>query len=101
MFIVIEGQDAAGKDTQAAKLKEYFEAQGKKVVTYSESGTTSTDPFVKSIAELNYGKDYGIERRTRALLYLVNRYEQWKKLAEPTLKEDGVVIIEDGTKVKK
>ena len=48
MFIVIEGQDAAGKDTQAAKLKEYFESQGKKVVTYSESGTTSDNPFVKA-----------------------------------------------------
>ena len=55
MFIVIEGQDAAGKDTQATKLKEYFESQGKKVVTYSESGTTSDDPFVKGIAELTYG----------------------------------------------
>ena len=93
MFIVVEGQDATGKDTQAAKLKEYFEAQGKKVVTYSESGTTSDNPFIKGIAEFTYGKDYGIERRTRAMLYLVNRYEQWKKLAEPTLKEDGVVII--------
>lgn len=93
MFIVIEGQDAAGKDTQAAKLKEYFESQGKKVVTYSESGTTSDNPFVKGIAELTYGKDYGIEHRTRAMLYLVNRYEQWKKLAEPALKEGGIVII--------
>jgi len=93
MFIVVEGQDATGKDTQAAKLKEYFEAQGKKVVTYSESGTTSDDPFIKNVAQLAYGKDYGIEHRTRAMLYLINRYEQWKKLAEPTLKEDGVVII--------
>ena len=27
------------------------------------------------------------------MLYLVNRYEQWKKLAEPALKEGGIVII--------
>ena len=93
MFIVIEGQDAAGKDTQAAKFVEYFKAQGKEVVTYSESGTTSDDPFIKGIAQLNYGKDFGIEERTHALLYLVNRYEQWMKLAEPVLKRGGVVII--------
>lgn len=93
MFIVIEGQDAAGKDTQAAKFTEYFKAQGKEVVTYSESGTTSDNPFVKGIAELNYGKDFGIEERTHALLYLVNRYEQWMKVAEPVLKRDGIVII--------
>ena len=30
MFIVIEGQDATGKDTQAAKLVEHFKNQGKK-----------------------------------------------------------------------
>ena len=93
MFIVLEGQDAAGKDTQAAKFVEYFKAQGKEVVTYSESGTTSENPFIKGIAELNYGKDYGIDKRTRALLYLVNRYEQWVKIAEPVLKNNGVVII--------
>lgn len=93
MFIVLEGQDAAGKDTQAAKFVEYFKSQGKEVVTYSESGTTSNNPFIKGIAELNYGKDYGIDKRTRALLYLVNRYEQWVKIAEPVLKNNGVVII--------
>ena len=94
MFIVIEGQDATGKDTQAAKLVEYFKSQGKNVVHYSESGTNSDNPFVQGIAKLNYGShDSNIDPRTRVLLYLVNRYEQWKKIAEPALKNDDVVII--------
>ena len=94
MFIVIEGQDATGKDTQAAKLVEYFKAQGKNVVHYSESGTNSEDPFIQQIAKLNYGShDSKIDPRTRVLLYLVNRYEQWKKLAEPALQNDDIVII--------
>ena len=93
MFIVIEGQDAAGKDTQASLLKSYFEQQGKSVVHYSESGTESTDPFVSKIAELNYKKDYGVDKKTRVLLYLVNRYEQWKRFAEPALKENKTVIL--------
>ena len=94
MFIVIEGQDATGKDTQAAKLVEYFKSQGKNVVHYSESGTNSDNPFVQGIAKLNYGShDSNIDPRTRVLLYLVNRYEQWKKIAEPALKNDDIVII--------
>ena len=86
MYIVIEGQDGTGKDTQAKLLKEYFESQGKEVVTYAESGTASEDPFVSEIAKLNYGSKQDIDHRTRVLLYLINRYEQWRKLAEPTLK---------------
>lgn len=93
MFIVIEGQDATGKDTQAAKLADYFRTQGKNVVHYAESGTASDNEFVRKIAELNYGGVNDIDKRTRVLLYLVNRYEQFKKYAEPALKNDDIVII--------
>ena len=92
MHIVIEGQDATGKDTQAQKLKDYFESQGKKVVIYSESGTGSDDNFIKTIAKLNYGSKQDIDNRTRVMLYLVNRYEQWRKVAEPALKNGDIVI---------
>lgn len=93
MFIVIEGQDASGKDTQAGLLKEYFESQGKNVVTYSESGNGSEDEFVQTIAKANLNKDFDVDIRTHALLYLVNRYEQWRKIAEPALKRGDIVIV--------
>ncbi len=92
MYIVIEGQDGTGKDTQAKMLREYFEKQGKKVVSYSESGTASEDKFIAEIARLNYGSNQDIDHRTRVLLYIVNRYEQWRKLAEPSLRAGDVVI---------
>lgn len=92
MYIVIEGQDATGKDTQATMLADYFRAQGKNVVHYSESGTGSTNPFISEIAKLNYGSEQGISHRTRVLLYLVNRYEQWLQLAKPALKNGDIVI---------
>ena len=92
MYIVIEGQDGTGKDTQANLLKEYFEKQGKKVVAYSESGTASQNEFISAIAKLNYGSDQNIDHRTRTMLYLVNRYEQWRTLAEPALKNGDIVI---------
>ena len=93
MLIFIEGQDATGKDTQAEMLKDYFESNGEEVVHYSESGTASTDPFIAAIANLNYQKDFGIDKKTRVLLYLVNRYEQWKRFAEPALKAGKIVIV--------
>ena len=92
MYIVIEGQDATGKDTQAAMLAEYLRGQGKTVVHYAESGTGSEDEFVREIARLNYGSNQDIDHRTRVMLYLVNRYEQWRKLAEPALKNGDIVI---------
>ncbi|MDO4967229.1 MAG: dTMP kinase [Candidatus Saccharibacteria bacterium] len=92
MHIVIEGQDATGKDTQAKLLADYFRKQGKTVVHYAESGTASEDPFIAEIAKLTYGSNQDIDHRTRVLLYLVNRYEQWRKLAEPALKNGDIVI---------
>ena len=93
MFVVIEGQDATSKDTQATKLVEYFQNQGKKVVHYAESGTASENEFVRQIAQLNYGTVNDIDKRTRVLLYLVNRYEQFKKYAEPAIKNNDIAII--------
>lgn len=92
MYIVIEGQDGTGKDTQAKILKEFFESQGKTVVAYAESGTASEDEFISEIARLNYGSKQDIGYKTRVLLFLVNRYEQWRKLAEPALKNGDIVI---------
>lgn len=92
MHIVIEGQDGTGKDTQARMVAEYFKKQGKEVVFYAESGTASEDEFVAEIAKLNYGSKQDIDHRTRVMLYLINRYEQWRKLAEPVLKRGGVVV---------
>lgn len=92
MHFVIEGQDATGKDTQATLLANYFRRRGKRVVHYAESGTGSTDPFVVGVAELNFGRDYGIDHLTHSLLYLTNRYRQWRQLAEPALKNGDIVI---------
>lgn len=93
MYIVIEGQDGAGKDTQANLLAEYLRSQGKNVVHYAESGTASTDPFTAEIARLNYGSHQNIDNHTRVLLYLVNRYNQWHQLAEPALKNNDYVLL--------
>ena len=93
MLIVIEGQDATGKDTQARLLAEYLRGKGEIVTAYSESGTGSEDPFVSEIAKLTYKTKQDINHRTRVLLFLVNRYEQWRKIAEPALRRGETVIL--------
>lgn len=93
MLIVIEGQDATGKDTQAKLLADYLKERVKKVTAYSESGTGSSDPFVAEIANLNFKTKQNINHRTRVLLFLVNRYEQWRKIAEPALGNGETVIL--------
>lgn len=94
MHIVIEGQDGTGKDVQAEKLKEHLASQypDRSIVLYSESGTTSPDPFVASIAKLAYGSHQDIDHTTRTLLYLINRYHQWQTVAAPVLSDNGIVI---------
>lgn len=92
MHIVIEGRDATGKDTQARLLKKYLQSQGKKVIHYAESGTAAEDKFVAEVARLSHGSKQEIDHRTRVLLFLINRYEQWRKLAVPALKAGEVVI---------
>ena len=69
-----------------------FRVSRQKVIIYSESGTGSDDEFIKTIAKLNYGSKQDIDNRTRVMLYLVNRYEQWRKLAEPALRNGDIVI---------
>lgn len=92
MYISIEGQDATGKDTQSLRLADYLRAKGQTVVTYAESGTASSDPFVSTIAQQNYGTAQNIDHKTRSLLFLVNRYHQWKTIAEPALAQGHTVI---------
>ena len=93
MLIVIEGQDATGKDTQARLLADFLRERGEIVTAYSESGTGSSDPFVSEIAKLTYRTKQDINHRTRVLLFLVNRYEQWRKIAEPALSRGETVIL--------
>lgn len=92
MYIVIEGQDGTGKSTQARLLKKYYEKQGKEVVVMDEPDGDL--PQAHDIHDLIVvrGKDYNMEPMTNVLLFTAARYELWKKLAEPVLKNGGVVI---------
>lgn len=92
MYIVIEGQDGTGKSTQVKLLKEYFESKGKKVVTMDEPDGDLPQAHDIHDLILVRGKNYDMEPMTNVLLFTAARNELWRKIAEPVLKEDGVVI---------
>lgn len=92
MYIVIEGQDGTGKSTQVRLLQEYFEDKGKKVVVMDEPDGDLPQAHELHDLILVKGKDYGLEPMTNVLLFTASRMELWKKIAEPVLREDGIVI---------
>lgn len=90
MYIVIEGQDGTGKSTQVELFAEYFRKQGKKVITLHEpDGDLKSAHALRDIIK---DKTYDLCPLTHVLLFTAARFELWKKLAEPVLREGGVVI---------
>lgn len=90
MYIVIEGQDGTGKSTQARLLAEYFTEQGKEVVVLEEPDGDL--PQAHDLHDLILTKGYQLEPLTNVLLFTAARVELWKKIAEPALRRDGIVI---------
>ncbi len=90
MYIVIEGQDGTGKSTQAKLFKEYYEKQGKKVVMMEEPDGDL--PQAHDLHDMILSRGYHLEPLTNVLLFTAARVELWRKIAEPVLKEGGIVI---------
>ena len=90
MYIVIEGQDGTGKSTQAELLKKHFEEQGKQVDMLEEPDGDL--PQAHDLHDMILTRGYKLEPLTNVLLFTAARVELWKKIAEPVLKNGGVVI---------
>ena len=90
MYIVIEGQDGTGKSTQARLLAEYFQNQGREVIVLDEPDGDL--PQAHDLHDMILTRGYNLEPLTNVLLFTAARVELWKKLAEPVLKRNGIVI---------
>ena len=90
MYIVIEGQDGTGKSTQAELLKKHFEKQGREVVMLEEPDGDL--PQAHDLHDMILTRGYNLEPLTNVLLFTAARVELWKKIAEPVLKNGGIVI---------
>ena len=74
LLIAFEGMDQSGKETQARKLREWFEARGRHVEStgFPDYKTHIGQEIWKGLhGERDYGPD------TIQLLYIANRHE-WK-----------------------
>lgn len=92
MYIVIEGQDGTGKSTQVELLADYFKNQGRPVLTLHEPDGDLPQAHDLHDLILTRGKDYNLLPLTNVVLFTAARLELWHKLAEPILKENGVVL---------
>lgn len=90
MYIVIEGQDGTGKSTQAKLLQEYFATQGRTAVLLEEPDGDL--PQAHDLHDMILTRGYDLEPLTNVLLFTAARVELWRKIAEPALKQGGVVI---------
>lgn len=90
MYIVIEGQDGTGKSTQAELLKKYYESQGRTVVMLEEPDGDL--PQAHDLHDMILTRGYDLEPLTNVLLFTAARVELWRKIAEPVLRQGGIVI---------
>lgn len=90
MYIVIEGQDGTGKSTQVKLLADYYRDLGRKVVVLEEPDGDL--PQAHDLHDMILARGYDLAPLTNVLLFTAARVELWQKIAEPTLRQGGVII---------
>ena len=86
-FIVIEGGDGAGKDTQIELLKKDFPDF---IYTREPGGT----PLGKVLREMVLHKSYGeLPLLTEAFLFLADRAQHVAEVVAPALAADKTVVV--------
>lgn len=91
-FIVFEGLDGAGKETQAKLLVDYLKAKGQDVIYTSEP--TSDNPIGKLIYKWLNQKFELSSDEAITLLYVADRYEHLAEVIVPALEAGKTVICD-------
>ncbi len=88
-YIVIEGIDGAGKSTQVDLLKEHFTKKGKEVITVHEPSSFFDE-------KRDYFKQHKLDEDnvTKTLLYLLDRYVNFRPIISSSLKEGKIVVAD-------
>lgn len=92
LYIAIEGIDGSGKSQQVKKLAEYFEKQGKTVITAREP--RKEEGIIKSITNDILQGNIEVPRNAYQYLFTADRIIQFHDLILPSL-EKGHVVITD------
>lgn len=83
MFISFDGVDGAGKSTQIRLLSEWLTAQGRRVVTCRDPGSTPLGERLRSILLDHH--DTPIHRRSEMLLFMAARAQLVEEVIRPAL----------------
>jgi dTMP kinase len=91
LFLTLEGGDAAGKSTQAARLERWLTDSGRSVVRTREPGGTEVGAEIR---ELVLHRPTAIAPRAEALLYAADRAQHVATVVRPAL-DRGAVVVQD------
>ena len=90
VFLTFEGIDGSGKSEQCLRLAEKLRRLGKQVlVTQEPGGGTRLANGIRSLLLYSAAER---EPLSEGLLFFAARYEHWKKIIEPALKEGKFVL---------
>jgi dTMP kinase len=90
-LIVLEGQESAGKSTQASRLVNWLSDRGVDAVLVREPGNT---PAGEKIRELVLDLPYQLTPQAQALLFMASRAELVDRVIAPELWKGRVVIMD-------
>ena len=93
LFIVLEGPEAAGKSSQISLLKEWFERQGREVVTTREPGGTELGEALRNLVKYSSGDDAPCDT-AELFLFAAARAQHIEKLIKPAINQGKVVICD-------
>lgn len=90
-LIVLEGQETAGKTTQALRLVQWLSERGVDAALVREPGNT---PAGEKIRELVLELPYQLTVQAQALLFMASRAELVDRVIEPELWKGRLVVMD-------
>jgi dTMP kinase len=90
-LIVLEGQESAGKSTQAPRLLQWLSERGIDAMLLREPGGTDAG---EKIREMVLHVPYQLTAAAEALLFMASRAELVDRVIKPALREGRTVILD-------
>lgn len=90
-LIVLEGQESAGKSTQAPRLVQWLTDRGVEAILLREPGGTDAG---EKIREMVLHVPYQLTAAGEALLFMASRAELVDRVIKPSLREGRTVILD-------
>ncbi len=92
LFITLEGMDGAGKSTQIAAIKDFFEGKGQRAVVTREPGGTAIGEKIREIILDRENRE--MDPMAEALLYAAARAQHVAQVIRPALEQGKHVICD-------